>query len=115
MKYLLMIHVNETTYFARPETEAKQSFAAYQAYREALNKAGVLLAAERLRPVATATTVRNNDGKTQVMDGPYAEIKEQLGGFFMIDVPDLDAALTWAKRCPGADHGAVEVRPIWSY
>ena len=67
----------------------------------------------RLRPTNTASTVRVANGKTQVLDGPYVETKEQLGGYFMIDVADLDAALSWAARCPGAGHGAVEVRPIW--
>jgi hypothetical protein len=67
-----------------------------------------------LRPVATATTVRVVDGKTQVLDGPYADTKEQLGGYFLIDVADLDAALSWAARCPGAGNGTVEVRSIWS-
>ena len=60
-----------------------------------------------------ATTVRVANGKTEVLNGPYAETKEQLGGYFLIDVPDLDAAISWASRCPGASHGIVEVRPIW--
>src|SRR5262249_11122181 len=63
---------------------------------------------------STATTVRISDGKAQVLDGPYADTKEQLGGYFLIDVADLDAALAWAARCPGASHGVVEVRPVWS-
>jgi hypothetical protein len=88
--------------------------AAYAAYTEALHKAGVYKGSNRLRPVATATTVRIADGKTQVLDGPYADSKEQLGGYFLIDVPDLDSALSWAARCPGAGHGVIEVRPIWS-
>ena len=67
----------------------------------------------RLRPASTATTVRIADGKSQVLDGPYADTKEQLGGYYLIDVADLDAALAWAARCPGASHGVVEVRPVW--
>jgi hypothetical protein len=78
-----------------------------------MKKAGVLVGGERLRPTSDATTVRVKDGKTQVLDGPYAETKEQLGGYYMIDVPDLDAALSWAARCPGAATGTMEVRPIW--
>jgi hypothetical protein len=78
-----------------------------------LQKAGVIVGGERLRPSASGTTVRVADGKTKVLDGPYAETKEQLGGFYMIEVPDLDAALSWAARCPGASHGVMEVRPIW--
>ena len=78
-----------------------------------MKKAGVYVGGDRLRPTSSATTVRVADGKTQVLDGPYAETKEQLGGYYMIDVPDLDAALSWAARCPGASHGTIEVRPIW--
>ena len=67
----------------------------------------------RLRGATTATTVRVTGGKTHVVDGPYAEAKEQLGGFHIIDVPDLDSALAWAARCPSASRGVVEVRPVW--
>jgi hypothetical protein len=67
-----------------------------------------------LQPTSAATTVKVTNGKTQVLNGPYVETKEQLGGYFLIDVPDLDAALSWAARCPGASHGTVEVRPIWT-
>ena len=81
---------------------------------ELCSKAGVLAGAERLQFSDIATTVRVADGKTKVLNGPYAEAKEQLGGYFMIDVPDLDNALSWAARCPGASHGAVEVRSIWA-
>jgi hypothetical protein len=81
---------------------------------EAMQKAGVIVGGERLRPTASATTVRSSDGKPQVLDGPYAETKEQLGGYFVVDVPDLDAAISWAARCPAASHGAVEVRPVWT-
>ena len=72
----------------------------------------MLLASDRLRPTSTATTVRVTGDKTQVLNGPYAETKEQLAGFYLLDVPDLDAALSWAARCPGASHGVMEVRPL---
>jgi hypothetical protein len=72
-----------------------------------------LKGSNRLQPIASATTVRTNDGKQQVLDGPYADSKEQLGGYYLIDAPDLDAAIAWAARCPGAGHGVVEVRPVW--
>ena len=78
-----------------------------------MKKAGVLVGGERLKPVSTATTVRVVDGKTNVLDGPYADTKEQLGGYYMIDVPDIDQAIAWAARCPGASTGTMEVRPIW--
>ena len=67
----------------------------------------------RLQPTSASTTVRIANGKSQVLDGPYVDSKEQLGGYFLIDVPDLDAAISWAARCPAAGHGVVEVRPIW--
>jgi hypothetical protein len=66
-----------------------------------------------LQPTSTATTVRITNGKSQVLDGPYVDTKEQLGGYFLIDAPDLDSAISWAARCPAAGHGVVEVRPIW--
>ena len=113
MKYMLLIYSDEKQWQGLSKAEAEQGIAAYCAYTEALNQAGVRIAADRLQPVAAATTVRVADGKTNVLNGPYAETREQLGGFYMIDVPDLDAALSWAARCPGASHGVVEIRPIW--
>jgi hypothetical protein len=94
--------------------QQQQGVAAYGAYTEALKQAGVLVGSNRLRPASTATTMRTTNGKTQVLDGPFAESKEQLGGYYLIDVPDLDAAMMWAGRCPGVQHGTVEVRAIWS-
>ncbi|HKA71338.1 MAG TPA: YciI family protein [Xanthobacteraceae bacterium] len=114
MKYMLLIYRDEAAFKAAPKTAAEQTTAAYFAYGEALKQAGVLVGADRLDWSSAASTVRIANGKTQVLDGPYAETKEQLGGFFMIDVPDLDAALTWAARCPGASHGVMEVRPLWA-
>ena len=90
-----------------------QAMAAYGAYTDAIAAAGIGVASERLRPTTTATSVRIVNGDSKVLDGPYAESKEQLGGFYMIDVPDLDTALSWAARCPGASHGTIEVRPVW--
>jgi hypothetical protein len=113
MQYVLLIYSNEAGMQAASKTDAEQMMAAYGAYGEAMKKAGVIRGGERLRPSASATTVRVADGKSKVLNGPYAETKEQLGGYFMIDVPDLDTALTWAARCPGASHGVVEVRPLW--
>jgi hypothetical protein len=114
MKYMLMIYDNEADFEALAPAVRDQALAAYGAYSEALVKAGVLVEAERLRPVADATTVRMAKGKSEVLNGPYAETREQLGGFYLIDVPDLDTALSWASRCPGASHGTVEVRPVWA-
>ena len=114
MKYMLLIYTDEAkgAQVAKDVGVAQMS-APYIAYAEALQKAGVIRAGDRLQPTSTATTVKVTDGKTQVLNGPYAETKEALAGYFMIDVPDLDAALTWAARCPGASQGAMEVRPLW--
>jgi len=113
MKYLLMVYGNEQAMTGLSKETMEQAMAAYGAYTEAVKKAGIYLGSNRLRPTNSASTVRVSDGKTQVLDGPYAETKEQLGGYYMIDVPDLDAALAWAARCPAASHGTVEVRPVW--
>jgi hypothetical protein len=113
MQYLLMIYQNEAKMLAASQETVSQTMAAYGAYTEAIKKAGVYLGGNRLKPTASASNVRVTDGKTNVLDGPYAETKEQLGGYYLIDVPDLDAALSWAARCPGASRGTMEVRPIW--
>jgi hypothetical protein len=113
MKYLLMIYANEAGWSKMTKAEQEQGVAAYTAYTEALTKAGVLAGSNRLQPISSATTVRLANGKPQVLDGPYAETKEQLGGYYLIDVPNLDAALSWAGRCPATGHGVVEVRPVW--
>lgn len=113
MKYILMTWVNENGWSKMTKAEQEQGAAAYMAYGEALKKAGVLAGSNRLQPTSAATTVRIANGKSQVLDGPYVDSKEQLGGYFLIDVADLDAAISWAARCPAAGHGVVEVRPIW--
>ena len=114
MQYLLMIYSNEAGMASTPKEAVTQMSAAYAAYTEAMAKAGILQGGNRLRPSSDATTVRVNGGKSQVLDGPYADTKEQLGGYYLIDVPDLDAALSWAARCPGASTGTLEVRPVWA-
>lgn len=113
MKYLLLIYGQESAMAAVPKDAVTKMSAAYVDYTEAMRKAGVLVGGERLRPTEDATTVRSPSGKPQVLNGPYAETKEQLAGYYMIEAPDLDAAISWASRCPGAVHGAVEVRPVW--
>jgi hypothetical protein len=113
MQYLLMIYVDEAGWPKMTKAEQEQGVAAYTAYSEALKTAGALKGSNRLQPTSTATTVRMTNGKSQVLDGPYIDSKEQLGGYYLIDVPDLDAALSWAARCPAVGHGVVEVRPIW--
>jgi hypothetical protein len=114
MEYMLLIHSDYSRFEAMSESQKAEGLAAYVAYTEALQKAGALRGGNRLRPAQAATTVRLKSGKPEVLNGPYAETREQLAGYYVIDVPDLDAALSWAARCPGASHGVVEVRPIWS-
>jgi len=112
VKYILMDYVHEAGWPQLTKAEQEHWLGAYIAYTEAMSKAGVLRSSTGLQPTSAATTVRVADGKTQVLDGPYADSKGQLGGFHIIDVADLDAALSWAARCPTALHGVVEVRPI---
>ncbi len=114
MQYLLMLYVNEAGWATMSKTEQEQGTAAYMAYAEALSAAGAMVGSNRLQPTSTATTVRSTNGKSQVLDGPYVDSKEQLGGYFLIEAPDLDSALAWAARCPAANHGVVEVRPVWA-
>ncbi|MFZ0270894.1 MAG: YciI family protein [Acidobacteriaceae bacterium] len=113
MEYLLMIYGEESMWDKMTPEQQQQGAAAYMAYTEALKTAGVLKGSNRLRPTPTATTVRPVNGKTQVLDGPFADTKEQLGGYYLIEAADLDEALKWAAKCPAASHGAVEVRAIW--
>lgn len=113
MQYLLLIHSDEKAMQAATPEETGSILAAYGAYMKAMGDAGVNKGGQRLRPTSTATTVRVQNGKAQVLNGPYAETREQLGGYFIIDAPDHDSAISWAARCPGAQYGAIEVRPIW--
>jgi len=113
MQYLLLIYGNENAMLNAPKEAASQMIGAYNAYTEALTKAGVRVGSNRLRPTSEATTVRNPNGKKSVLNGPFAETKEQLGGYYLIEAPDLDAALSWAARCPTSSYGTIELRPIW--
>ena len=113
MQYLLMIYRNEAELGKMGATERQQMMADYGAFTQSIVQSGHFKAGDGLQPTSTATTVRVKDGKTQLLNGPYAEVREQLGGYFLIDAPDPDAAISWAARCPGAQYGAIEVRPIW--
>ena len=112
MKYMLLIYGNEAARQSVTKEQMGQMFAAYGAYTEAMKKAGAYVAGDPLQPSSTASTVRVNGGGAKVLNGPYADTKEQLGGYYIVDVPDLDAALSWASRCPGASVGTLEVRPL---
>ena len=113
MEYLLLIYGDEKAWGSLTPAETERMHAAYGAYTQALIEAGALRGGNELKPTSAATTVRLVGGKPQVLDGPYAETKEQMGGYFLIEVPDRAAALDWAARCPAAGHGVVEVRPLW--
>jgi hypothetical protein len=111
MIYTLLLHYPELPPEELGEEAMQAAMAAFDAYGRALDAAGVLLAAEVLQPSSASTTVRKRDGEVLVEDGPFASTREQLGGVFVLDLPDLDTALDWAGRAPSAEWGAVEVRP----
>jgi hypothetical protein len=111
MRYTLFLHYVEATPEEIGEAAWEEGKAAFHAYAEALDDAGVLVSAEVLQPSTSSTTLTIGAGGVRVQDGPYADTKEQIGGTFVIDVPDLDAALAWAEKCPAAQWGTVEIRP----
>jgi hypothetical protein len=112
MHYALMIYETPESFAARQAPQNEAFWAPWRAYHRALLEAGVQVGGDPLKPDATATTVRVRGGQEHVQDGPYADTKEQLGGMILVDLPSLDAALSWAARCPAAAYGAVEVRPL---
>jgi hypothetical protein len=114
MKYLALIASEEPTEEVDPEVW-QQVMDAYNAFGEAGGQAGVLVGGEALEPSSTATTVRVRDGETLLTDGPFAETKEVIGGYYILDCPDLDTAVHWAAQIPGAKTGSVEVRPIMEF
>jgi len=111
MKYMLLDYVQESGWTDLTRAEQEHWLGAYIAWKDAMAKAGVLKSASGLQASSAATTVRVAKGTPQVLDGPYADTREQLGGFHLIEVADLDAAISWAARSPTALHGVVEVRP----
>lgn len=113
MQYLIMALETREAFESRDDpARADEYWASWSGYIEALRAAGIMQGAGGLFPPATSTTVRLRDGQRLVQDGPYADTKEQLGGYFVIEVPDLDVALQWAARCPSAAYASVEVRPL---
>lgn len=113
MQYLLLIYNNEAEYAARPQSEMAATMAEYGTFTQDIIQKGHFKGGDRLRPVATATTVRVRNGKTLTTDGPFAETREQLGGYYLIEAKDLDEATAIAARIPGARSGSIEVRPVW--
>ena len=112
MRYLLLMHYREPAEGEISAEAIAEAMEAFGAYGRALEAAGVLVCADVLQPTAATTTVTRREGTLQVQDGPFAETKEALAGVFVLDVPDLDAAIGWAEKCPGAQWGVIEVRPV---
>lgn len=112
MQYLLLIYDNEAVRMSMPKEELGKMYGEYFAFTEEIRKSGHYIGGNPLQPVSTATTVRVRDGKQAVTDGPFAETKEQLGGYYLVEAKDLDEAMSIAARIPGAKHGCIEVRPI---
>jgi hypothetical protein len=113
MNYLLLIYTNEAEEAALSESALKKVTDEYVEFTKSIVQAGQFKAGDRLKPVATASTVRIRNGKVAVTDGPFAETREQLGGYYMIEAKNLDEATAVAARIPGARYGSIEVRPIW--
>ena len=112
MKYILLIYGDEGVWASIPKEQMDALYAAHHAYGEEMTKAGVIRGGAELQPVRTATSVRFTRGKPRTTDGPFAETKEQLGGYYVIEVPNLDDAIRWAEKMPGMTDGTVEVRPL---
>ena len=113
MQYMLLIIGDEATMNSAVEVGDTGMSAEYAAYNDALIKAGAMRGGQRLRPSTASTTVKVRDGKAVVLAGPYAETQEQLGGYYTIEAATLDEAIDWARKCPAAQFGTIEVRPIW--
>ena len=112
MKYILLIYGDEARWETMSSDEKQRVYDGHGTYSEALQNAGVMRGGYELKPISTATTLRFNDGKPTTLDGPFAETKEQLGGYYLIEVDNLEQALDWAAKMPGMDSGSVEVRPL---
>ena len=111
MRYMILIYQDESKMAAVPKDAVTQMSSAYVDYTEAMKKAGVWLSGSALQPTRSATSVRIAEGKTNVVDGPYAETREQFGGYYIIEAPDIEAAIDWARKCPAAQWGPIEIRP----
>jgi hypothetical protein len=110
MRFMMLIHHDPVALAAAPP---KELWADFSAFNEALAKAEGSSPGVRLQPSSAATTVRQHDGKTDVLDGPYADTKEQFAGYFFVEVPSVDEAIVWAKRCPSSKYGSIEIRPVF--
>jgi hypothetical protein len=115
MKYLLTIYTDESGFADVTPEEVQQVMAAYEAFGREVTDAGAMLGGEGLQPSSTATTVQVRGGETITSDGPFADTREQLGGYYLLDCRDLDEAIGWAAKIPGAQNGTIEVRPVMDY
>ncbi len=112
MKYMILIYSDESGDANATPQDLEQMMTAYNAYTDDLAKSGVMVDGDALHPTSAATTVRVRDGKRLTTHGPFAETHEQLGGYYILDCKNLDEAIEWAARCPGAQRGSIEVRPV---
>jgi hypothetical protein len=112
VQYMLLIYDQESTWAGMSEEERGRYYGEYMKFTDELRENGALVAADQLQPTATATAVQVRDGERLTTDGPFAETKEQLGGYYLIDVESLDEALDWAAKIPSARLGTIEVRPV---
>jgi hypothetical protein len=112
VQYLLLIHDDESQWSTMSDDERNELYAGYGAFTNDLRDSGALVGANQLQPTTTATTVRVRDGETLTTDGPFAETKERLGGYYLIEVESLDEAIEWAAKIPTARTGTIEVRPV---
>ena len=115
MKYLLMIYTDEQQDAQRTPEQQEANMGEYFAFTNEIREAGVMLGGEALHPTTTATTVRVRNGQTASTDGPFAETKEQLGGYYFLECENLDEAIKWATKIPGAKDGSIEIRPVWEF
>lgn len=112
MQYMLLIYGDESAWESMSEEEMTRVYEAHSAYGAEMEKAGVIRGGAELKPSSTATTIRFDGAKSRVVDGPFAESKEHLGGYYLIEVDDLEQAISWARRMPAMESGAVEIRPL---
>jgi hypothetical protein len=115
MKYLLTIYNDESGFADATPEDVQQVMAAYEAFGREVSEAGAMLGGEGLQPSSTATTVQVRDGNAITSDGPFADTREQLGGYYLLECRDLDEAIGWAGKIPGAQNGTIEVRPVMDY
>jgi hypothetical protein len=113
MQFMLLLYEDQADFERRNGPEGRPFMSAYKLYGDALRAGKAMAGGAALQPPHSATTVRVRNGERRVQDGPFADTKEQLGGYYIVEAPDLDAALDWAAKCPAASYGTVEVRPVW--